>query len=193
MQPSIKMQDEELTKASRIANNAISAIDTVKCLNGQDLERWQYKRAVNRAARYYIRLAQANALQIGGIRLITLTMFVQGFWFGNHLVNVGQKHPGEILTAFWACLMATQAFEQIQPEVVILQKGKAASSVLSSALDRMEDGLGDSSTCGTSVPPCCTGDIEYRNVGKKSRLLRIYPLIENRSHSPTLPDLTSQS
>ena len=164
MQPSIEAQTEELTKASKIVKNAISAIDTVKCFNGQGFERWQYRKAIKRAARHYLCQAQANALQIGGLRLITLSMFVQGFWFGSHLVNTGQKNPGDILTAFWACLMATQAFEQIQPDVIVLQKGIAAGATLKSILDQME---GRSETVGMSggtVPLSCAGDIEVRNV-----------------------------
>ncbi|CAD6573021.1 MAG: hypothetical protein ASARMPRED_005833 [Alectoria sarmentosa] len=160
MQPSIETQTEELTKASKIVNNAISAIDTVKCFNGQDFERWQYRKAVKRAARSYIRQAQANALQISGLRFITLSMFVQGFWFGSHLVNTGQKNPGEILTAFWACLMATQAFEQIQPEIIVLEKGKAAGATLKSTLDQMEGELEIARMSGRTVPLFCAGDIQ---------------------------------
>ena len=187
MQPSIETQTEELTKASSIANDAILAIDTVKCFNKQDFEIWQYKTAIERAARSYLRLAQANALQIGGLRLITLVMFVQGFWFGSHLVNTGQKNPGDILTAFWACLMATQAFERIQPEVIILEKGKAAGTALKSILDQMEDGFGASRVSGGIFPLCCAGDIEIRDVCKKASAAEDL-LMNTRYHSPILPE-----
>ena len=172
MQPWIEGQTEELTKASKIVSNAIAAIDTVKCFNGQDFERWQYRKIVKRAARYYLSQAQANALQIGGLRLITLGMFVQGFWFGSYLVTTGQKTPGEILTAFWACLMATQAFEQIQPEIIILEKGRAAGASLESILDQLEGGLEISRLSGRTIPLFCAGDVEVRNVWKPPRLLR---------------------
>lgn len=172
MQPSIEAQTEELTKASKIVNNAFSAIDTVKCFNGQDFERWQYGKAVKRAARYYLCQARANALQIGGLRLVTLSMFVQGFWFGSHLVNTGQKNPGEILTAFWACLMATQAFERIQPEVIVLEKGRAAGAMLKSTLDQMGGGLEIARMSGRIVPLSCVGDIEVKNVCGKTRQLK---------------------
>ena len=164
MQPSIEMHTDGLTKASKIANDACSAIDTVKCLNGQEFERWQYRKAVQRAARYYLRLARANALQIGGIRLVTLSMFVQGFWFGSHLVNTEQRAPGEILTAFWTCLMATQAFEQIQPVVVVLEKGRAAGARLKSTMDGINDRLEVPNVSSRTVPLCYDGDIEIRNV-----------------------------
>lgn len=188
MQPSIETQMEELTKASSIANDAILAIDNVKCFNKQDFETWQYRKAIERAARYYLRLAQANALQIGGLRLITLVMFVQGFWFGSHLVNTGQKSPGDILTAFWACLMATQAFERIQPEVIILERGKAAGAALKSLLDQMEDGFGVSRVNVGIFPLCCAGDIEIRDVCTKTSAAEDL-LINTRFHSPILPEL----
>ena len=192
MQPSIEMQTQELTNASRVANGSISAIDTVKCFSGQDFERRQYGKAIKAAARYHLLLAQANALQIGGLRLVTLGMFVQGFWFGSHLVNTGQKNPGDILTAFWACLMATQALEQIQLEAVLLEKGRAAGAALKSTLDRMENGLEISRVRGRIVPLCCAGDIEIRDVGRKAPFIQ--GLLKNiRSHSPTLPDLISLS
>lgn len=190
MQPSIEAQLEELTKASKIVNNAISAISTVKCFNGQDWERWQYRKAIKRAAGYYLRQVQANALQIGGLRLITLGMFVQGFWFGSHLVNTGQKNPGEILTAFWACLMATQAFEQIQPEVIVLEKGRAAGATLKFILGQMESELEITRTSGRIIPLSCAGDIEVRHVCGKPRLLRAC-LTKFRSLSFTPPDPTS--
>ena len=187
MQPSIETHMEELTKASSIANDAILAIDTVKCFNRQDFEIWQYRKAIERAARYYLRLAQANALQIGGLRLITLVMFVQGFWFGSHLVNTGQKNPGDILTAFWACLMATQAFERIQPEVVILEKGKAAGAALKSILDQMEDSFSVSRVSGGIFPLCCAGDIEIRDVCRKASAAEDL-LMNTRFHSPIPPE-----
>lgn len=174
MQPIIEMQTEKLTEASKIVNNAISAIDTVKCFNGQEFEGWQYRKAVLRAARYHLRQAKANALQIGGLRLFTLSMFVQGFWFGSHLVNIGQKNPGEILTAFWACLMATQAFEQTQPGVIVLEKGRAAGAALKSVLGQMEGGFELPRMSGRTVPLFCAGDIEVRNVCGTLRLLNLH-------------------
>lgn len=192
MQPSIETQTEELTKASIIANGAISAIDTVKCFNGQDFERWQYGKAINRAARYHLLLAQANALQIGGLRLVTLAMFVQGFWFGSHLVNTGQKNSGDILTAFWSCLMATQTFEQIQLEAIFLEKGRAAGAALNSTVDRMEDWLEIPRVRGRFAPLCCAGDIEVRDVCRKPP--STHDVLTNaRSRFPILLDPVSLS
>ena len=164
MQPCIEIQGENLSQASKLADNALSAIDTVKCFNGQDYEIWQYSKAIGRAAQSYLEQAQANALQIGFVRLVTLGMFVQGFWYGSHLVAIGNKTPGQILTTFWACLMATQAVEQILPQMIVLEKGRAAGATLEASLMQMERGRRIAKMNGGLTPGYCDGDIEIKNV-----------------------------
>ncbi|KAL8966820.1 MAG: hypothetical protein Q9183_003196 [Haloplaca sp. 2 TL-2023] len=163
MQPSIDAQAEELSAASKLANNALQAIDTIKCFNGQDFETWQYAKVIKRAAKKYLLQAKANALQIGFVRFITLSMFVQGFWYGSHLVISGKKDPGDILTAFWSCLMALQAVEQILPQMIVLEKGRAAGATLEAILTQMGKRRRVIMT-GNLAPQFCEGDIEVRNV-----------------------------
>lgn len=167
VQPAIKSHIEELDRASKTAGSSIVNIDTVKCYNGQDVEVWQYARIMKRAASFYLLQARANAIQISFVRLIVLSMFVQGFWYGAHLVNTGKKTPGDILTAFWACLMATQTMEQILPQVLVLERGRAAAATLLITLDRMKHGRRITRNMGGSIPEFCEGDIEVKNVSAK--------------------------
>ena len=170
IQPAITAQIEELTQASKFANNSITAIDTVKCFNGQDFEIWQYARAVKKAANHYLVQARTNAIQIGFVRFVILTMFVQGFWFGNHLVVTGQKNAGQVLTAFWACLMATQTVEQLLPQFIVLEKGRTASATLQAVLIKMDKGCKVSDMIGQKTPRYCDGDIQVKNVSNKQEL-----------------------
>lgn len=163
MQPSIDAQAEELSTASKLANNALQAIDTVKCFNGQDFETFKYARAIRRAAKKYLIQAKANALQIGFVRFVTLSMFVQGFWYGSHIVIQGKREPGQVLTAFWSCLMALQAVEQILPQMIVLEKGRAAGATLAAILTQMGRRRQVIMT-GSLAPQFCEGDIEVRNV-----------------------------
>lgn len=164
IQTTVTGQVQELTKACKLANNSISSIETVKCYNGQDFEVWQYANAVKNAARFYLRQAHSNALQIGFVRFVTLCMFVQGFWYGMHLVNTGKKTPGAVLTAFWACLMATQTVEQILPQMIILEKGRAAGATIRAMLTRIESGRRVVQMVGRKTPEYCEGDIQVQGV-----------------------------
>lgn len=164
MQPSIHRQDGELNQASKLANNAISAIDAVKYFNGQDTEISQYTKVVGNAARFYLVQARSIAVQIGLVRFVTLGMFVQGFWFGSYLVLIGTKNAGQVLTAFWACLIATQAVEQIIPQMMVLERGRTAAATLKSILTQMDNGRTTRRPVGRIRPGYCDGDIEIRNV-----------------------------
>ncbi|KAG8533193.1 uncharacterized protein KY384_001976 [Bacidia gigantensis] len=164
MQPAVDAHTTALTHASKMATNALLAIDTVKCFNGQDQEIWQYSKAISRAARSFLIQARANAFQIGLVRLVTMSMFVQGFWYGSHLVNIGKKKPGDIVTAFMSALMAAQAVEQILPQLLVLENGKVAGATLKLIHIHIERGRRVTRMLGSHVPPHCDGDIEIRNL-----------------------------
>ena len=163
MQPAIEKQMEQLDIATKLVSTAFSAIDTVKCFNGQDHELWQYAETIKKAARYYMSQARANALQIGFVRFMMLSLFVQGFWYGSHLVADGKKTSGQILTAFWACLMATQTFEQILPQMIVLEKGRAAAATLEALFKKVGQGENIVVMTGGKSPNYCEGDIHVRN------------------------------
>ena len=189
MQPSIDAEGENLNRATKLANNAIVAIDTVKCFNGQIIEVGQYTAAIKSAAKHYLIQAHANASQIGFVRLVTLGMFVQGFWYGSHLIDTGKRNPGQILTAFWACLMATQAVEQILPHMIVLEKGRAAGATLKAVLLQMEGGRKITRMLGRKTPRYCEGDIEVRNASLSlTDLVMHLAYFYVRSHSLILLD-----
>jgi ATP-binding cassette subfamily B (MDR/TAP) protein 1 len=167
MQPSIAAQHTGLTKASKLANNAIVSIDTAKFFNGQSFEVHRYTYAIRDAAQHYLRQARSNALQIGFVRLTALGMFVQGFWYGSFLVRAGKSSPGEVLTTFWACLMATQSIEQILPQMMVLEKGRAAGVALRSILEQLSRRRRKMGPVGARAPMFCDGDIDVRNVSWK--------------------------
>ena len=161
----VEAQGQELTNASKMTSTAISAIDTVKSFNGQEFELWQYAQGIKRVALYYLKQAQVQALQIGFLRFFIQSIFVQGFWYGSHLVDIGNRSPGNILTCFWACLMAVQTAEAISTEYPYLLKGKAASATIRATIVHMERGRKIVTMVGKKSPSRCDGEIEVRNVG----------------------------
>ena len=167
MQPSISAQEESLAKAAKLSGNAMSAIETVKVFNGQGHELRQYAVTIREAARSYLVQANANAAQIGFVRLITLAMFVQGFWYGSTLIGHNIS-SGQVLTTFWAALMATQAIEQLLPQMIVLEKGRAAGATLKAVIFKMERGRRITEMAGSQIPARCRGDIDIRGVGSNS-------------------------
>ncbi|KAK2782616.1 hypothetical protein FQN52_000826 [Onygenales sp. PD_12] len=162
--PSIQAHEAELSSASKLAGNAFSSIDAVKYFNGQNFEVRQYSTAILSAARWYTTEAFAEALQVGCIRLMIFGMYVQGFWYGSYLVGSGILVPGDVLTAFWACLQATHAIEDILPHIIVLEKGRAAAAALKQIMNTTTRDSMTDDTSQTISPEFCEGDIRFENV-----------------------------
>ena len=167
MQPAIDAHSQSLLNATKLATTAISKIETVKCLNGQNHEIWQYTVAIKIAAKNFLVQARANALQFGLLRLLTLGMFVQGFWYGSSLVRKGSKSTGNIVTAFMAALIAAQSIEQMLPQLLVLEKGRAAGATLKATQRQIERGQRIGRLHGTKQLPNLQGAIELQNVSDK--------------------------
>lgn len=163
-QSSIEGQTQQLSSASTIVSNAFTHIDIVKYFNGQPMEFEKFSAAINRAASHYSRQARLNALQIGFVRFATLVMFVQGFWYGHHLVSSNSQSTGTVITTFWSCLTATKALEEILPQALVLEKGRAAGAALKNIVfDTKSSQLTKKKPKGLT-PSSCAGDIEFKEV-----------------------------
>lgn len=165
MKPSITSQQTELTQASKVANNAISSIDTVKCLNGQARESRNFSSRIEQSAIHYLKQARLNSLQLAFIRWMMFGMFVQGFWYGSCLARSGKLTSGEVLRTFWACLTAAQSIEMVLPQMIFIEKGKVASVALKTLMrTRARQGV-VSEMKETRYPQHCEGDVEVKSVG----------------------------
>jgi len=166
-QPAIVQQRDELSTALKHGINAIVSIETVKCSNGEETEVRKYSTAIHSAAVWYIRQAQTNAFQIAFLQAVVMTMFAQGFWFGSHLVQTGHATTGTVITSFWSTLTATQSIQSILPNLIVLEKGRAAGNALNTmnARNHDTDGIHSSSKLG-SLPMAaqCVGQVDFNSV-----------------------------
>ncbi|KAI1823282.1 P-loop containing nucleoside triphosphate hydrolase protein [Xylaria intraflava] len=163
VKPAIQAQKQELSRASKYAYSAISAIDLVKVFNGVDHESWEYLAAIRRSMQKYLIQARANAYQFGYVKFWIEGLFVVGFYYGAVLVSQGLS-PGNVLTTFYAALAALQAIESFVPMYLVLAKGISAAHALRSISNNIKGGRTVRSMAGGFFPEECNGDIEIRNV-----------------------------
>jgi len=57
-----------------------------------------------------------------------MATFIEGLWFGTHLVRQGKIQPGGVMSVFWACLIATSNLQMAVQLLVVLAKGKIAAA-----------------------------------------------------------------
>jgi ATP-binding cassette subfamily B (MDR/TAP) protein 1 len=169
----IESQKRELSRASKYASNAVTAVDSVKAFNGQDQEVWQYFLTAKAITKYYLIQARSNALQFGIIKFFAVGLYVSSFWFGLFLVLHGGSTVGRVLTTFVSCASAMQAAEIVLPQFLVLAKGISAGETLKSIMAAIQDGRTTKNEDGDLVPEVCPGDIEINDVGKSSSFERI--------------------
>jgi ATP-binding cassette subfamily B (MDR/TAP) protein 1 len=170
VQPNLDAENHKRSEATKITANAFSGIETVKCFNGEQQEQQSYARAINDGAQFFNRQALWNALQSSVMRLVTLNMFVQGFWYGNVLLNQGDITASQILTAFWGAMLSVSLLMQITPYLVLLEKGKSAAHKLLVIIHQMERSVPvDVGECPVKV----TGDIRFEGVSQVIPVLQV--------------------
>ncbi|KAL4973962.1 P-loop containing nucleoside triphosphate hydrolase protein [Aspergillus desertorum] len=160
----IESQQQELKTASKVVNSSMVAIDAVKCLNAQDIEQEKFGRGVDKAALHYLRLANLNAVQISAMRFMMFAMFVQGFWYGSHLVLSGRLKPGDVVRTFWSCSIVGQAIESMMPHLLIVEKGKVAATALKKTIYGTKDATSSKKMQGGLYPKHCNGDIMVKKL-----------------------------
>lgn len=130
LKPAAERQREMLNQAAKHATAAMVAIDLVKVYNGHDTVMWQYLSSIRLATKFYTKQALSACSQMGFVKLWMINLFVIGFWFGMILVGKGQAIAGNVLTAFYAVLIAFQSIEALGTQWVSVLKGTVAGKAL---------------------------------------------------------------
>ncbi|KAI5370888.1 putative Type 1 protein exporter [Septoria linicola] len=175
----IKMQDK-LTEGQKYTTSAFTAIETVKCFNGQEIEAAKYKGIIKQAARFYAWVAHGSALQMALVVMLTVSMFVQGFYYGGVLIAKGEVTSGDVVTTFFSAIGAFQAIQGILPQMIVLEKGRAAGSTLRAIMAQVES-KSKHIPQEPITPSKCIGNIEVKN------LTFAYP---SRPDVPAVQDIT---
>jgi len=163
IQPNIAGQQVEMSKAAKHVFNTFTSIETVKCFGGQNIEFERYATALRRVTAFYYRQVFWFAAQVGVTRIATMGMYVQAFWFGSALLNRGEISAENIIIAFLGTTMAVGALMQVMPQLLILEKGKAAGQKLRAVM--VQNSKERLRRAGERVvSDTCIGDIEFREV-----------------------------
>ena len=165
MQNALTNQQSKLTEAQKYLTSAFSAIETVKCFNGQEIELGKYIKKVKEAATWYFRVANVHAIQMGFLGFLGSTIFVQGFFYGGILIDKQKKTTADVMTCFLSAIAAFQAVQGILPNMIVLEKGRAAGSTLRIVMAEVQGGATVNKRPEQLLKPAkCKGDIDVRNL-----------------------------
>ena len=127
----LQQKDHDYTAAaSGRVERAVGAITTVKAFNAEQLETTAFLSLAYRMRDNYNKLTMMWGFRLGVSQFFLMCNFVQGFWFGNYLVNKGEVTAGVVTSVFWATLIASAAFQSIIPYLNIIETGKISMASL---------------------------------------------------------------
>ncbi|KAE8250579.1 hypothetical protein A4X13_0g4590 [Tilletia indica] len=126
--PLLQAERNALSEAGRLVQETVTSITAVKAFNGQSTELNRLRTVLEESSRAWNRTSLVWSLRSGLASSLMLAMFVQGFWYGSHLVQTGQATAGIVMTVFWSCLLVTTSTEQALRAMLPLQKGKMAAA-----------------------------------------------------------------
>ncbi|KAF2643236.1 P-loop containing nucleoside triphosphate hydrolase protein [Massarina eburnea CBS 473.64] len=156
-------QSDMLRQALALVTNIIRNIETIKYFNGEHFENQRYSTAIARSGGAYKKQANIRSIQLGVTQFFTYSIFVQGFWYGSSLVINGERDSGQVLTTFWAALMAVHAVTAFMPQFIVLQKGKVAGARLRALVVQMTNDNSEVENTGHAKPERVFGDIEFKH------------------------------
>ncbi|KAF7295018.1 p-loop containing nucleoside triphosphate hydrolase protein [Mycena indigotica] len=173
--PLLNIERQQSAVAATLVDRAVTGINTVKAFNAQGHEQRALATVLGRIETAVWKLVAIWGLTSGLAQFVMMGMFVQGFWFGAHVVRTGAIGAGDVMAVFWACLMATTNLQLCIPQFIQLAKGKSALIALLELVDEQPD-----------IPHSvrskrCRGDILFRDIAFS------YPA---RPNVPVLRDIT---
>jgi ATP-binding cassette subfamily B (MDR/TAP) protein 1 len=133
--PLLASERSESATAATLVDRALASISTVKAFNAAPFEQRTLDKVLNRLNRASKKLNAVWGAMSASAQVVSMAMFVQGFWFGSKLVRDGKIGAGDVMAVFWACLIATSNLQMCIPQFFILAKGKFAVVALLSLVD----------------------------------------------------------
>lgn len=124
--PLLERERNSVAKAGSVISRAVAAISTVKAYNSAQYESTSLGVHLQDLYTVTVKAATLWGFTTAVTQFTLLSMFVQGFWFGSHLIQKGQLTFGEVVSVFWACLIAASNFQMAIPVLITLTRGKWA-------------------------------------------------------------------
>lgn len=184
MQKHVDSQVGQLEVAAKHSANAFINIETVKCFNGQRTEYDRFMAPVKRAASLYVRQVRGNALQMGWMMFATFVTFLGGFYYGSSIIRSGKASTADFITTFFSCLEVANAIKEVLPQMIVLEKGRAAGRALNALV--VEHGIANRDTSpDLDVPRDAPSRITFAKVSTSNAIDCHFPpmLTTLRCHS----------
>ncbi|CDF88690.1 BN860_16160g1_1 [Zygosaccharomyces bailii CLIB 213] len=156
-------ENESTSKSSQLLTWSLEAAQLVKLNCTEKLEISSFQISVKKCSINFIKLSLYASINTAILKFLTLTMFIQAFWFGCTMIRKGELIIADVITCFQSCIMLGATINGTLQQIVVLQKGQVGVRQTRAflALDEKFDELKNQSY---SSPPHFTEKVEFCGV-----------------------------
>lgn len=125
-----KVENNLSARASKILDWSFASGNIVRLLHGKYRDLVNFNRVVEESAKAFTKMSLVVGLNEKVLRILSFLIFVQGFWFGAHMVLIGKLSIGQVFTAFSSCLIMGTHISTMANILAHLNKGQAAAATI---------------------------------------------------------------
>lgn len=151
--PMLETERRAFAEASTNVERATAAITTVKAHNAESTESKRFEPMSTKAQDSLVKQAIVWAISYSSSETLLLSTFVIGFWYGAKVVRDGTSSAGDVMTVFWAALLAATYLQMAVPQLVLVTKGKMSMASLRTVI---KDLPGRPTSAGNPFSPVAT-------------------------------------
>lgn len=157
--PWLQRERTSTSRATSMVERVVEAINTVKAFNAQAKENGRFQVELKSGCKSYRRMLLWWAVRFGITAGLVFATFVQGFWFGSHLVSKGKMTPGQVMTVFMSSLLVSGALNEIVQTLSYIDKGKIGAANLINLINSPDDTRQSEQSSTARVPSQATSSI----------------------------------
>ncbi|KAL6940562.1 hypothetical protein ACO0QE_004469 [Hanseniaspora vineae] len=131
----LNLENNESKLASNTLLWCMENIRIVKGFQTEPLEAANFKQRAENCNRYFVKAATYIATNESIIRILSLIMFVQGFWFGNHQIKKGKLNTTQVMVCFSCCITLAATLMSTLQQILLMQRGKIALAYIDNLYD----------------------------------------------------------
>ncbi|VUG18640.1 STE6 [Brettanomyces bruxellensis] len=155
-------EDTQTSIAASILDWNLKCYVWVKSVFSADIELKKFTEQLVEVKHSFKKFNKFTSLASSLMRIFSLILFVESFWFGSYLVRKHYNTSADVISAFYACLNISMTFSSISMILVVLQKGKASFDKIVKYLD--SDKSISVQSNGLVPEYSMTGNISFENV-----------------------------
>lgn len=126
------MENVASSRASEVLSWFLEAFQMIRLLNTKNVELSKFRRYSGTCMNLFVKSCFYSSLNISMLRFLSLTMFAQGFWYGNTQIKKGNLKADDVITCFSSCLLLGSSLSNTLQQLVTIQKGKVAMERITS-------------------------------------------------------------